>query len=122
MERWAAKTLRILGIILTAVVTLIASLVLFLLSMCASNGSFSRHPEKALPFIIGGLVVMVGGLWLTIRLARGFRKQAAVAGTPDATMAPVPPAQPLVFSSPARLAVARGVFALGPPFVVTLTF
>src|SRR6266851_10335129 len=101
MERWAASTLRILGIILTAVVTLIACLVLFLLSMCASNGSFSRHPDKALPFIIGGLVVMVGGLWLTIRLARGFRKQAAVAsaisaGTADATMAPVPPSQPLV--------------------------
>jgi len=74
MERWAAKTLRILGIILTAVVTLIACLVLFLLSMCASNGSFSRHPDKALPFIIGGLVGMVGGLWLTTRLARGFRK------------------------------------------------
>ena len=32
MERWAARTLRILGIILTAVVTLIACLVLFLLS------------------------------------------------------------------------------------------
>jgi len=86
MERWAAGTLRILGIILTAVVTLIACLVLFLLSMCASNGSFSRHPDKALPFIIGGLVVMVGGLWLTIRLARGFRKQADAsisAGTAD---------------------------------------
>src|SRR6267142_382926 len=120
MERWAAKTLRILGIILTAVVTLIASLVLFLLSMCASNGSFSRHPEKALPFIIGGLVVMVGGLWLTVRLARGFRKQAAVAGTPDATMAPVPPAQPLVLSSADRMAVDRVVFALGAQIVVGL--
>jgi hypothetical protein len=125
MERWAARTLRILGIILTAGVTLIACLVLFLLSMCASNGSFSRHPDKALPFIIGGLVVMVGGLWLTVRLARGLRKQAAdasatSAGTADATMAPVPPSQPLVLSSAGRMAVDRVVFALGAQIAVSL--
>jgi len=124
MERWAASTLRILGIILTAVVTLIACLVLFLLSMCASNGSFSRHPDKALPFIIGGLVVMVGGLWLTIRLARGFRRQAGASatstGTADATMAPVPPSQPLVLSSAGRMAVDRVVFALGAQIAVSL--
>src|SRR5258708_32246423 len=105
MERWAAKTLRILGIILTAVVTLIASLVLFLLSMCASNGSFSRHPEKALPFIIGGLGVMVGGLWLTLRLGRGFPKQDALARTPEAALAPLPARQALGFAAAGRVRV-----------------
>lgn len=119
MERWAANTLRILAIIVTAVVTLAACLVLFLLSMCASNGSFSRHPDKAIPFVIGGLVVMVGGLWLTIRLARGFRQQPQAA-TVDAATAPVPPFQPLVLSSAARMAVDRVVFALGAQIFVSL--
>ena len=51
MDRWAANTLRTIGIILTAGFVLVTSLLLALLSMCAKQGDFggNRHPELVGP-------------------------------------------------------------------------
>ncbi len=51
MERWAANTLRTLGIILMAGFVLITSLILLMFSMCAAQGDFggNKHPEQVVP-------------------------------------------------------------------------
>ena len=118
MERWAANTLRIFGILLTAGITLIACAGLLLLSLCFGKGSLQS--DKAVPFVIGGLIVMVGGLWLTIRLARGLRKPPTDA-SPAGSATPQPSlSQPLALSSQGQMAVDRLVFALGAQIVVGL--
>src|ERR1700692_2684442 len=89
MERWAANTLRTLGIILTAGAVLVGSLFLLLLSMCASSGGYggTRHPEQVVPYLVAAGLVLVLGIVVIVRLARGiFRSMAtgelAAAGGP----------------------------------------
>ena len=80
MEQWASNTLRIIGIILTAGFALLASLFLFLMSLCAYGGDFngSKHPEQVVPYLLGGILVTVGGVAISIFLARGISRSAPV--------------------------------------------
>jgi len=128
MERWAANTLRTLGIILMAGFVLITSLILLLLSMCASSGGYggTRHPEQVVPYLVAAGLVLVLGIVVIVRLARGiFRSMAtgelaaagALAGvlpTADPT-----PSAPLHRSPLGRKAIDRLVFALGAQIVLS---
>jgi len=123
MERWAANTLRTLGIILTAGFVLVTSLILLLLSMCAAQSyGGASHPDAAVPYILGALVVAIGGVWFIVWLARGiFRSMKTVEPAPDGTLsitqaaAPVPDLTPvpLHLSPLSRKAIDRLVLALG---------
>jgi hypothetical protein len=128
MERWAANTLRTLGIILIAGFVLITSLILVLLSMCAAQGDFggNKHPEQVAPYlVVAGLVVILGVLVIA-RLGRGiFRSMAtaepAAASVPAGvlpTAEPVPSA-PLHLSPLGQKAIERLVFALGAQIVLS---
>src|SRR5258708_4367580 len=95
MERWAANTLRTLGIILTANVVLVGSLFLVLLSMCAAGGGFggAKHSEQVVPYLVGAGLVLVLGIFVIVRLARGiFRSMAtgelAAAAVPGGILQP----------------------------------
>src|SRR5258708_6920116 len=132
MERWAANTLRALGIILMAGLVLIVSLFLVLMSMCAANGDLGggKHPEQVVPYLLGAGVVLILGVFIIARLARGIFRSAKVsegaataAGdgatlggsgaslskTAAETAAPVP----LHLSPLGRQALDRLVFAVG---------
>jgi len=72
MERWAANTLRTLGIILTAGFVLVTCLILLLFSMCAASGGFggNKHPEQAVPYLVAAGLVVLFGVLVIARLSR----------------------------------------------------
>jgi hypothetical protein len=124
MERWAANTLRTLGIILTAGFVLITSLFLLLLSMCAAQGDFggNKHPELVVPYLAAAVAVVVLGIWFIAWLARGILRSSAMAeplavGAPAGVLPPTQaissaPSVPLHLSSLDRKSIDRLVFAL----------
>ncbi len=124
MERWAANTLRTLGIILTAGFVLLTSLFLLLLSLCAAGGGLSgiKHPEQVVPYSAAAVAVLGFGIWFIAWLARGFQRSSAVAerlpaGVPTGVLLPAPsgspaPSLPFHLSPLGRKAIDSLVFAL----------
>src|SRR5579864_3071772 len=102
MERWAANTLRTLGIILTAGFVLITSLFLLLLSFCAAQGGIAgyKHPDQAVAYLAAAVAVIVLGIWLIAWLARGILRSSAMA-EPLAAGAPAGVPPPPQATSPA---------------------
>jgi hypothetical protein len=75
MERWAANTLRTLGIILTAGFVIVTSLILILLSMCArQNFGGAPNPDAGIPYIVAAIMVVIAGVWFITWLARGIHR------------------------------------------------
>ncbi len=104
MERWAANTLRTLGIILTAGFVLVTGLILLLLSMCAASGTIggTKHPEQVAPYLICAGLILVFGILVIARLARSiFRSMKATEPAdgnlslfaPDVNAPSAPPAE-----------------------------
>jgi hypothetical protein len=136
MERWAANTLRTLGILFTVGISLIASLFLLLLSICGGNLSpLGGSSGSGVPYFIGAVGTMVVGILITISLARGIATSAAaaLATTPyrvSTSIRPAPPppsatAQRTSFTAPLHLspsgqaAIDRVVWALGAQIVIS---
>jgi len=126
MERWAANTLRTLGIILTAGFVLVVSGFLALLSMCAAGPSYGGGPgnkEEAAYFAIAAALVALGGMFLIAYLARAIirsnRQPLPVPADVGALAAPPEPSHPFHLSPLGRKAVDRLVFALGAQIVVS---
>jgi hypothetical protein len=95
MERWAANTLRTLGIVLLAAFILITSLILLLFSVCAWQGGFGggNHPGQGLGFLIAAVVLLGGGIWGVARLSRSLlRSVAAVTAQSASPVGEVGPA------------------------------
>ncbi len=135
MERWAANTLRTIGIILTGGFVLVTSLLLVLLSMCAAQGGFEggKHPEQVVPYAVAAVMVAILGCALIARLGRDIVRSSRLAVSPAATgttgtafdtaaapeagasptLAPSAPSVPLHLSLLGRIAVERLVFAVG---------
>ena len=129
MERWAATTLRTLGVVLIAGLVLLTSLFLGLMSLCAYQGGFSgaKHPEQGPWYLMGAVLVLVLGVFATARMARGIIRSSAAA---DAASASAPGAaspevdQPAILnatqlSSTGRKAVENLVLALGAQILVS---
>jgi hypothetical protein len=130
MERWAANTFRVLGILFTVIATFLASAILVLLSICA-GASFGGHSGQGAPFVFVALLVVIAGVSITVVLARGIARSAseALSGTPYAVapaglaVPPPPrpaPAQALQLSASPQQAVNRLVWALGAQMVVSI--
>jgi hypothetical protein len=128
MERWAANTLRTLGIILTAGVVLVGSLFLLLLSMCAAQGGFEggKHPDQVVPYLVAAGLVAVLGCLVIVRLARGILRSTPVAqpATAGVSVSMLPLSDPtssvpLHLSPLGRKAIDRLVFALGAQIVLS---
>ena len=124
MERWAANTLRTVGIILTAGFVLITSLILTLFSMCAAQGDIggSKHPEQVIPFAVAAVLVVILGICFIAWLSRGIvRSSAKFATSPGATPDAVSPHPsfllPAHLSTLERQAIDRLVYALGAQIV-----
>lgn len=135
MERWAANTLRTLGIILTAGFVLITSLILLLFSMCAANGDLggNKHPDQVVPYLVAAGTVLVLGIWFIVWLARGIHRSSQVgywptppeaqSAAPSETVSPAlqpgteprsaSPPVPLHLSPLSRQSINRLVLALG---------
>jgi len=138
MERWAANTLRTLGIILTAGFTLVASLILLLGAMCAGMGGNGRSDQWG-PFVLGTVVVMAFGVTVSGWLGRGIVRSSmsttagdlATAGVPYGASAPdssaptpAAPARaqvsvPMHLSPLGRKAVDRVMYAMAAQIVLS---
>lgn len=92
MDRWAANTLRALGIIFTAGFVLITSLLLVLLSMCAAQGApvGAKRPDQAIGFAIAAVLVAILGITLIARLARDIFRSGATPSLPWPSQAALP--------------------------------
>lgn len=128
MERWAANTLRTLGIILTSGFVLVSSALLLLLSMCAAQGDFggSKHPEQVVPYLAAAVAVLVAGISFIVWLARGIFQSASVpemsrpgAGAIPPQSTDAKPPLPLHLSPLGRKAIDRLVLALGAQIVIS---
>jgi hypothetical protein len=136
MQRWAVNTLSIIGIIMVSGFTLIASLYLLLLSMCA--GSSGGPSGSGTPYLIGAIVVVVAGIWIIGWLGRVVSHSASdalatypytAAQSGHAVPAPAPPSarvpraaqsQPLPLTPGNREAMNRLVWAMGAQIVVSI--
>ena len=109
MERWAANTLRTLGIILTAGFVLLTSLFLLLLSLCAAGGGLSgiKHPEQVVPYSAAAVAVLGPGSGLS----RGW---PATSSAPQPWPSGFQPEFPLAYSCPRH--PVPGALAFLPPF------
>jgi len=126
MERWAANTLRTLGIILVAGLVLLSSLLLLLLSFCAYGGSIGggpKRPDQAVLYLFGAVAVIAVGILVIAKLARSISRAG-----PDAQIAaaigaapPLPPGMsvPLHLSRTGHKAVQHIIFALGAQVLVS---
>src|SRR5438552_17066163 len=83
MERWAATTLRTLGVVLIAGLVLFTSLFLGLMSLCAYQGGISgaKHPEQGPWFLMGAVLVLVLGVLATALMGRAIIRGSASAAT-----------------------------------------
>ncbi|HWZ43110.1 MAG TPA: hypothetical protein VNW97_06520 [Candidatus Saccharimonadales bacterium] len=114
MTRGTANTLRVLGTIVTVLVTLAASGLLLLISLLSGITDSRRKPE-AVAFFMGGVLVLALGIWLVVWLVRGTRrsKGQAVSNAPGVS-APQPSlADPVIVSREGRMAIDLVVFVLG---------
>jgi hypothetical protein len=127
MERWAANTLRTLGIILTAGFVIVTCLFLALLSMCAAQpgmGGGSGNPQQAAGFAIAAVLVAILGIAFIAWLARGIVRSQAAAEPSEASSGstfPTAPQSSVPFhlSPSGRQAVNRLAFALATQIVVS---
>lgn len=135
MQRWAVNTLSIVGILMVAGFTMIASLYLLLLSMCA--GSSGGPSGSGTPYLIGAIVVVVAGIgiigWLGRVISHSASDALAVsaygAGPIGLGAVPAPPSarvpraaqsQPLPLTPGNRVAMNRLVWAMGAQIVVSI--
>ena len=90
MERWAANTLRTLGIILVSGLVLVGSLLLALLSLCAYGGDYGgrKHPDQGLLYLLGAIAVIAIGILIIAKLARGIGRSSLDAQIAAAIAAP----------------------------------
>ena len=124
MERWAANTLRTLGIVVTCAVVLIGSLLLLLLSLCAYGGGFEggsqKHPDQAALYLAGAIAVIAVGILIIAKLAKGIARSstdaqiAAALGTTTAAILTSAPANfvPIHLSPAGKKSVHNLVFAI----------
>lgn len=97
MERWAANTLRILGIIVTSIVVVCGGLVLILFGQCAAQGGLSggvHNPTLATSYFFGAVLLGLAGIALIAVLARGVFRSSRMS-------APAPANEPSASESPA---------------------
>jgi hypothetical protein len=92
MERWAANTLRTIGIILIASFTMMASLLLLVAALCAGMTK-NGDPRVWGPFFLGLVVVIGVGGSLSAWLARGVARSSGTASSADGYW-PTPPPNP----------------------------
>lgn len=106
MERWAANTLRILGIILTSIVVICGCLLLILLGQCASQGGYggSRNPTAATNYFLGAALVAIAGIAFIAWLARGIHRSGQLR-LPVAGLTSASPTAPGSLSSEGQRAV-----------------
>lgn len=130
MERWAANTIRTLGIVLIAGFVGITSLFLALCSFCAAQGGFggNKHPEQVVPYAAGAVGVLVVGIFAIGRLARDISRSFALAvadsggAIPAETIAESFISVPVHLSPLGRKAINRLAMAMAAQIAVSPVF
>ena len=107
MERWAANTLRGLGILVTAVVMIAACLLLLLLSLCTWK---SPNTGQSVGFLIGAVFVLALGIFVIARLTRTLMSDT---GIPSSQAEPLEPGAPLHVSPASAEALDHLCYAIG---------
>ncbi len=121
MTRGTANTLRVLGIIVSVLVTLAASGILLLISLFSGLTESRRRPD-AVPFFVGAVLVLALGIWMIVWLVRGImrsKRQPAAPGLPGSALASVSSTpqpsltDPVMVSREGQMAIDLVVFTLG---------
>ena len=88
MERWAANTLRVVGIVFTAIIVICGCLLLVLLGQCAAGGGYGggRNPDAGAGYFLGAGLLGIGGITFIATLARGIHRSRLA----PQTVAPAP--------------------------------
>ncbi len=107
MERWAANTLRGLGILVTAVVMILACLFLLLLSLCTWK---TPNNGQSVGYLIGTVIVLALGIFVIAKLARGLMNNS---GPQPAVTQPLAPDVPLHVSPATSEALDHLSYAIG---------
>jgi hypothetical protein len=107
VERWAANTLRGLGILVTAVVMILACLLLLLLSLCTWK---SPNNGQSVGFLIGAVLVLALGILIIAKLARGLMNDSASQSSVAQTL---PPGVPVHISPGSAEALDHLSYAIG---------
>lgn len=129
MERWAANTLRTIGIVITACIVLVVTLFLLLMSMCAYQGGYggSKNPEEGLGYLVGAVLAVIVGVVVTTVLARSIVRSSrtaaentpAVNGISQQTQASSALPFPLHFSPLTQRAIQHLVLAIAVQIIVS---
>src|SRR5947207_10057534 len=91
MDRVAAQTFRILGIVAISIVIIVAALIFAIASLCGLWSSSSSADEGLkLGLGIGCPIIFIGGIFLIAKLAKGIARSrrganGAIAADPSAT-------------------------------------
>jgi hypothetical protein len=74
MGGWVEDTLRTLGIIVCSLITIIAGLTAMVSTTCFLDDSRTFRNSSTATVILGAIAVMVAGIWIASKLARGREK------------------------------------------------
>lgn len=107
MERWAANTLRGLGILVTAVIMILACLLLLLMTLCTWE---SPNHGQSVGFLIGAVFVLALGIFVIARLTRTLMSDT---GIPSSQAEPLEPGAPLHVSPASAEALDYLCYAIG---------
>ena len=96
MDRVAAQTLRVLGIVALSIVIIVAALIFAIASMCGLWSATSTADQAAKLYIgVGCPVIFIGGIFLIAKLAKGIarsrRQSREESAAMDAAAASAPP-------------------------------
>src|SRR3954468_5143260 len=95
MDRVAAQTLRVLGIVGISLVIIVTALIFVIATMCGLWSSTSGGDQSAKLMIgIGCPVIFIGGVFLIAKLAKGIarsRREVRVATATDTSLADAAP-------------------------------
>jgi hypothetical protein len=80
LERWAANTLRIIGMVLISLILSGASLLLLLLSICSWTGGLENKADRGLAFsyVLGLVCVLAVGIFLISYLSKGVVRSTSL--------------------------------------------
>src|SRR5882672_11389793 len=115
MEKWASNTLRVLGIIFTAIALVLGSLLLLLLSVCAWGGGIGGggvNRELALGYLLGVVALLVVAIFIIAKLGKAIARSSSMQPLPVVATNAEIPSVPLHPSSASLAAIQTLLYAI----------
>jgi hypothetical protein len=115
MDRWASNSLRVLGIVITSIVLILGSLLLFLLTLCAWGGGFGGgggQKDQAVGFALALFVLIAAGIFVIARLGKGIARSSALQAQTNPSLDASQGRVPLHISPASQQAIQNLIYAI----------